>query len=419
MARPRFQALPGTRDLLAPASDRMRALAEVFADEASRAGFDQIVSPMFEDLGVFTRIGESTDIVTKELYDFEDNGGRRIALRPEFTASVCRAYAQNRPVAPWKTWYAGPAFRQEKAQKGRYRQFDQVGAEVIGSHDPDLDTELIALAARFYARIGLTDVTLLINTLGDAADRPRYLDALRTYFGARLDELSDQSRATLEVNPLRVFDSKRPGDAELIADAPLLVDYVSDDAAAAYRRVIDGLQALSIPFVEAPRLVRGLDYYTRTTFEFASTALDAAQNAVGGGGRYDGLVADLGGPDDPGVGFALGVDRTLLACDAEGVFPAVPATTDVFVVATTPGTEALELSFELQNQGWRVERAYDRRSMKAQMKAANKSGAPVAVIIGEDEVENDSVSVRPMSGDTDQVTIPRSVLIQRLKELLP
>lgn len=419
MARPRFQALPGTRDLLSPATDRMRALVEVFADEAVKAGFGQIVSPMFEDLGVFTRIGESTDIVTKELYDFEDNGGRRIALRPEFTASVCRAYAQTRPVPPWKAWYAGPAFRQEKAQKGRYRQFDQVGAEVIGSHDPDLDTELIALAAGFYSRIGLTDVTLLVNTLGDAADRPRYLDALRTYFGARIDELSEQSRATLDVNPLRVFDSKRPGDAAIVAEAPLMIDHVSDDAAAAYQRVIDGLNALAIPFVEAPRLVRGLDYYTRTTFEFASTALDAAQNAVGGGGRYDGLVADLGGPDDPGVGFALGVDRTLLACDAENVFPPDPDTTDVFVVATTDGTEALELASELRAGGWRVDRAYDGRSMKAQMKAADRSGAPVALIIGETEAENDAVSVRPMAGGGDQVTIPRTELTQRLKELLP
>ena len=417
MARPLFQALPGTRDILAPDSERMRALVEVFAEEAERAGFGQVIPPMFEDLGVFTRIGESTDIVTKELYDFEDNGGRRIALRPEFTASVCRAYVQSRPVPPWKSWYAGPAFRQERAQKGRYRQFDQVGAEAIGSHDPDLDTELIALAVRFYQRLGLTDVTLLVNTLGDKADRPGYLDALRAYFGQHLDALSEQSRTTLEINPLRVLDSKRPGDAEIIAAAPVLLDYISDEAAAAYRRVIDGLTALSIQFVEAPRLVRGLDYYTRTTFEFASNALEAAQNAVGGGGRYDGLVADLGGPDDPGVGFALGVDRTLLACDAENVFGAVETAADLFVVATTEGTEALALTQQLRSEGWRVERAYDGRSMKAQMKAANKSGAPVALIIGDTEAADGTVSVRPMAGG-DQVVVPRSHLIQQLKDML-
>lgn len=418
MARPLFQALPGTRDILAPDSQRMRAVVEVFAEEAERAGFGQVVPPMFEDLGVFTRIGDSTDIVTKELYDFEDNGGRRIALRPEFTASVCRSYVQNRPVAPWKSWYAGSAFRQEKSQKGRYRQFDQVGAEVIGSHDPDLDTELIALAMRFYARLGLTDVTLLVNTLGDKADRPAYLDALRSHFGSNLDALSEQSRITLDANPLRVLDSKRPGDAELIAGAPVLLDYISDDAATSYGRVITGLTALKVPFVEAPRLVRGLDYYTRTTFEFASNALDAAQNAVGGGGRYDGLVADLGGPDDPGVGFALGVDRTLLACDAEGVFPASEPTADLFVVATTDGTEALELTQQLRAEGWRVERAYDGRSMKAQMKAANKSAAPVALIIGETEASEGTVSVRPMDGG-DQIAVPRSDLNQQLKDMLP
>ncbi len=223
---------------------------------------------------------------------------------------------------------------------------------------------------------------------------------------AHRTELSEQSRATLDLNPLRVLDSKRPEDAALVADAPMLIDYVSDEAGASYRRVLDGLSDLEIAFIEAPRLVRGLDYYTRTTFEFASNALDAAQNAVGGGGRYDGLVADLGGPDDPGVGFALGVDRTLLACDAEDVFPAKPSTTDVFVVVTTTGTEALLLANDLRSQGWRVERAYDGRSMKAQMKAANKSGAPVAVIVGEDEAAADTVTVRPMAGDGDQVTIP-------------
>jgi len=418
MARPLFQALPGTRDILAPDSQRMRALVEVFAEEAELAGFGQIVPPMFEDLGVFNRIGESTDIVTKELYDFEDNGGRRIALRPEFTASVCRAYVQTRPVPPWKSWYAGPAFRQERAQKGRYRQFDQVGAEVIGSHDPDLDTELIALAVGFYKRLGLTDVTLLINTLGDKADRPGYLDALRAYFGEHLDALSEQSRVTLEINPLRVLDSKRPSDAEIVAGAPVLVDYISDDAANAYRRVIDGLTALSISFVESPRLVRGLDYYTRTTFEFASNALEAAQNAVGGGGRYDGLVADLGGPDDPGVGLALGVDRTLLACDAEGVCGASEPAADLFVVVTADGTEALELTQQLRSEGWRVERAYDGRSMKAQMKAANKSGAGIALIVGEIEAADGTISVRPM-GEGDQIVVPRSELIQQLKDMLP
>ncbi len=390
----------------------------MFRDEAMLAGFAQIIPPMFEDIAVFTRLGESTDVVTKELYDLEDNGGRRLALRPEFTASVCRAYVQERPLIPWKAWYAGPAFRQERPQRGRYRQFDQVGAEVIGSHDPDIDTEVIALAASFYRRIGLNQVVLLINTLGDQADRPRYLEALRGHFSADLDSLSEQSRHTLEANPLRVLDSKRPADADLVAAAPLLIDYVSDDAASAFQRVQGGLRALEIPFTIAPRLVRGLDYYTRTAFEFASSALDAAQNAVGGGGRYDGLVADLGGPEEPGVGFALGVDRTLLACDSEGVFDPQPASPQVWVVAATAGTEALQLTAELRRAGLSVNRSFDGKSMKAQMKAANRSAAPVAVIVGDQEVADDTVSLRLMQGDGNQAVVARREMVSKVKELL-
>ncbi len=421
MARPLFQTLPGTRDLLAPDTDRMRALVEVFAEEAAAAGFGQVVPPMFEDIGVFTRIGEATDVVAKELYAFTDQGGREQALRPEFTASVCRAYAQHRPLTPWKSWYSGPAFRQEKPQKGRYRQFDQVGAEVIGSHDPDLDVELIALAARFYERIGLPDVTLLLNSLGDKADRPGYLAALVAHFDAERGALSEQSQATLAINPLRVLDSKRPEDAELIAAAPVIVDHMSDDAVAAFERVQAGLDALGVSYTLAPRLVRGLDYYTRTTFEFAATSLEAAQNAVGGGGRYDGLVADLGGPDDPGVGFALGVDRTLLACDEAGVFGAPADALDVWVVSTTGDLDGLVIADELRRAGWRVDRSFDHRSMKAQMKAANRSGAAIAVIVGQDEAAAGTVAIRPMRaerGDNPQFEVPRSQMVGQIKELL-
>ncbi|MEM7326371.1 MAG: histidine--tRNA ligase, partial [Actinomycetota bacterium] len=287
MARSEFQTLPGTRDLTEPESGRTRRLVQVFAEEADRAGFGQIVPPMFEDVGVFVRLGEASDVVSKELYSFEDKGGRQIALRPEFTASVCRSFAQLRPLIPWKTWYAGPNFRYDKPQKGRYRQFDQVGAEVIGSNDPDVDVELIALAWRFYQRLGLTGVTLLLNTLGDFAERPVYLDALRTYFEKNREDLSEQSLATMAVNPLRVLDSKRRQDQAIVAEAPVIVDYVSDDAAAAFERVQQGLKALGVPFELAPRLVRGLDYYTRTTFEYVATGLDAAQTAIGGGGPLE------------------------------------------------------------------------------------------------------------------------------------
>ncbi|MEZ5342313.1 MAG: histidine--tRNA ligase [Acidimicrobiales bacterium] len=339
-------------------------------------------------------------------------------MRPEQTASIRRAYGQQRPVTPWKAWYYGPNFRQEKPQKGRYRQFDQVGAEVIGSYDPELDVELIAMAVRFYQRLGLRNVRLLINSLGDKADRPAYLEALVGYFSANLDQLSEQSQLTLAINPLRVLDSKRPQDAALIAAAPILADYLSDDAADAFRQVQAGLDALGITYEVAPRLVRGLDYYTRTTFEFAADSLDAAQNACGGGGRYDGLVADLGGPDDPGVGFALGVERTLLACDAEGVFPAPTNQTEVWVVCTAPSPAGLVLTDQLREAGIRTNRTFDGRSMKAQMKAANRSGAPVAVIVGDDELAADTVSIRPMQGQGEQTTVPRLEMMSTIAELL-
>ena len=401
-------------------------MVQVFASEADRAGFGQIVPPMFEDVGVFVRLGEASDVVSKELYSFTDKGGREIALRPEFTASVCRSFAEQRPLIPWKTWYAGPNFRYDKPQKGRYRQFDQVGAEVIGSNDPDVDAELIALAWRFYQQLGLTGVTLLLNTLGDFAERPVYLDALRAYFTKNRADLSEQSLATMEINPLRVLDSKRREDQAIIAEAPLIVDYVSDDAAAAFERVQRGLKALGVPFELAPRLVRGLDYYTRTTFEFVATGLDAAQTAVGGGGRYDGLVEALGGPPEPGVGFALGVDRTLLACDAEEVFGPQDTEVDVWVVATTTGTEALELAEELRIAGIKTDRSYSGpeggpRSMKAQMKAANRSGAVIAVIVGEDEAAAGNVSVRMLratgdSGESQQFLVERSQVVEQVVE---
>ncbi len=419
MARSDFQTPPGTRDLTEPTSSRVRRLVALFAEEAERAGFGQIVPPMFEDVGVFVRLGESSDVVAKELYSFTDKGGRDLALRPEFTASVCRSFAQTRPLLPWKTWYSGPSFRYDKPQKGRYRQFDQVGAEVIGSDDPDLDTELIALAWRFFAKVGLRDVALSVNSLGDFADRPAYLDALGAYLRSNADALSEQSRATMATNPLRVLDSKRPQDAAVIAEAPILLDFLSESAAVAFERVTAGLKALGVPFQVAPRLVRGLDYYTRTTFEFAASGLDAAQNAVGGGGRYDGLVEALGGPPEPGIGFALGVDRTLLACDAEASFPAERRPIDVWVVSTTAGTEGIELVEALRNDGIRADRAYGGRSMKAQMKVADRSGASIALIMGEDEAAAGTVAVRMLRDGGGQEPIDRSRVLEKVRSLLP
>ena len=402
------------RDILAPESARWRAFTQVFADVVESAGYGLIIPPMMEDLGVFARIGEATDVVSKEMYSLVDQGGRELGLRPELTASVCRSFAQHRPVTPWKAWYSGPMFRQEKAQRGRYRQFDQVGIEVLGVDDPHLDVEVIQLGWDFYRRLGLRQVGLLINSLGEPADRARYVAALRSHFDAAGDELSEQSRATLAKNPLRVLDSKRPQDQDLIASAPTIDQFWSDEAAAHFEAVRSGLDLLDIPYTVDMKLVRGLDYYRRTIFEYAGGTLDSAQNALGGGGRYDGLVEDLGGPPTPGVGFALGVDRTLLACDDEGVFDAPDPAVDAFVVDTTGGAQALAITAALRQAGLRADRAYENRSMKAQMKAANRSGAAYAVIVGTDEVDNGTVALRPLRGDGEQVTIARDSLITDL-----
>jgi len=412
-----FSTSPGTRDILAPDAARWRQFQEVFASVVQDAGYQLIIPPMFEDLGVFLRLGEATEVVTKEMYDFEDKGGRRVALRPEQTASVCRAFVEHRPTTPWKVWYSGPNFRYEKPQQGRYRQFDQVGIEVLGVDDPLLDAEVIALAATFYTRLGLKDVQLAVNSLGDDGDREKYSTALHEYFSANLAQLSEESQITLTKNPLRVLDSKRREDQALINAAPKIRDFLSTDAANHFDSVLRALDALGVKYAIDDRLVRGLDYYRRTTFEFVSTALKAAHTAIGGGGRYDGLVEQLGGPATPGIGFALGLDRTLLACDAENVFPAPNTNVSVFVVDTTGGLHAAEVCNLLRNNAISADRAFDNRSMKAQMKAADRSGAAIALIIGTDEVAAGHIIVRPMNSG-EQYAIAQDQLVAAIRNEL-
>ena len=414
-----FSTSPGTRDILAPDAARWREFQSVFADVVGLAGYDYMIPPMFEDLGVFLRLGESTEVVTKEMYDFEDKGGRRVALRPEQTASVCRAFVEHRPTTPWKVWYAGPNFRYEKPQQGRYRQFDQVGIEVLGVEDPYLDAEVIALAMEFYKRLGLQKIELSINSLGDMGDRERYAMALSEYFQQHAESLSPESQSTLAKNPLRVLDSKRGQDQDVISEAPRISDFLSTEASEHFETVLSALQLHDVKFALNDRLVRGLDYYRRTTFEFNSTALQSAHTALGGGGRYNGLVEALGGPATPGIGFALGLDRTLLACDVEGVFPAPSVAVKVFVVDTTGGEQAARLSSELRSAGISADRAFDDRSMKAQMKAADRSGSAIAIIIGSDEVAADTVILRLMTGGQQRV-VRRSALIDEIRhELKP
>ena len=409
-----FQTSPGMRDVLPPESARRRRFFELFAEVVGAAGYGEVTTPLVEDYGVFARVGDATDLVQKEMYRFTDTGGRDVALRPEFTAAVCRAFAEHRPATPWKVWCGGPLLRYERPQRGRYRQFEQVNLEVLGSTDPMVDVEVIALGWRFFQRLGLRQVTLLVNSLGSPDERARYVDLLRRYFTDNLSALSDQSMATLARNPLRVLDSKRPEEAELIAGAPPIAEVYESASTMHFEAVCAGLELVGIPYTVAPRLVRGLDYYVSTAFEFAGGTLESAQNALGGGGRYDGLIEALGGPPTPGIGFALGVDRTLLACDDEGVFPTPQASVDVFVVDTTGGAAALAITEELRAEGIRADRAFDNRSMKAQMKAADRSGARVAVIVGPDELDAGTVLLRPMRGDGQQTVVPRGRLVGHL-----
>ena len=406
-----FQAPKGTRDILPPESDRWQTLVTVFAEVVGRAGYGLVQSPMFEDIGVFQRLGEGTEVVRKEMYDFYDKGDRHMALRPEGTAPVVRAFNQHRPTVPWKAWYLTPCFRYEEPQAGRFRQHHQVGAEAIGSADPDLDVEVIALQHDFYRALGLSRLSLRLNSMGSPGDRQAYAERLAAWLGQRLGDLDEADRANTADHPLRVLDSKRERTMAVVADAPRITDHLSDDAVAHFERVQAGLDALGVAYEIDPGLVRGLDYYTHSTWEFAAGALTSAQNAVGGGGRYDGLAEALGGKPAPGVGFGAGIERILLAADAEEAFLETAGAVDVFVVDVSGGDAGRDLTFELRRNGISADRAFDARSMKAQMKVADRSGARLALLVGEDELASGVVTMRNLRSGGDQTALPRADVV--------
>ena len=412
-----FRAPVGTRDVLPPESRRWERLVATFSGRVERAGYGLVLSPIFEDVGVFERVGEGTDVVRKEMYDFEDKGGRRIALRPEGTASVVRAYVQHRPPVPFKAWYVAPNFRYERPQAGRFRQHHQVGVEALGTGDPDLDVEVVALAWSVARDLGLTQVDLLLNSLGDDACRPAYLDALRDFLAGHAVELCDEHRERFADSPLRVLDCKRPACRDATDAVPRMVDNLCEECAGHFDRVRRGLDLLGVTYRIEPRLVRGLDYYTRTTFELAASALDSAQNAVGGGGRYDKLAEALGGPATPGIGFGMGIERLLLACDAEGVFPVPGGPVEVFVVDTAGGTIAVGLTAELREAGIGADRAFDGRSMKSQFKSADRSGARLALVVGEREAAEGTVTLRDLRTH-DQEVVPRADVVDHVRKRL-
>lgn len=409
----------GVRDILPAETARWRRFEEDFSACCEQAGYGELRSPMFEELEVFLRLGEETEVVSKEMYDFLDKDGRHMALRPEMTASAARAFIQHSPVLPWKIYYYGPQFRSERPQAGRYRQFSQAGIEVFGVSDPYLDVEVIALGWQFLGSLGLKQLTLQVNSLGDAASRNNYSEQLGRYLAQRAGELSEASQETAQVNPLRVLDSKRDQDQAVIAGAPSCLDFLEVSAAAHFEAVCNGLEKLRIPYQVNPRLVRGLDYYTHTAFEYVSQALKSAQNALGGGGHYDGLVEALGGKPVPGVGFALGVDRIFLACDSEQVFISEQSPVEIFVVDIVGGGEALSLTQQLREAGISCDRAWESRSLKAQMKIADRSGAKFALIIGSNEQAANVVALKDLrSGDVPQEDIPRDEIVLALKDRL-
>ncbi|MDF5751989.1 histidine--tRNA ligase [Spongiactinospora sp. TRM90649] len=415
-----FQSPKGTFDWLPPRSERALRVREAMAEPARRAGYGYIETPTFEDTALFARgVGESTDIVSKEMYTFQDKGGRSITLRPEGTAPVVRAVLQHglhNGRLPVKLWYSGNNFRYERAQRGRYRHFSQVGIEALGAEDPVLDAEVISLGVQGYAALGLGGITLLLNTLGCKECRPAYRAALQGFLrGLDLDEAT---RQRIEINPLRVLDDSRPEVQARLTGVPLVTDHLCQACKAYHEDVRSLLTASGVAYTDDPRLVRGLDYYTRTTFEFVHGGL-GSQSAVGGGGRYDGLSEMIGGPPLPSVGWAIGVDRTVLAMEAEGLFGEDPATgTPVQVYGVPLGEEARRRMFlllaEIRAAGFVADMAFGGKGLKGAMKGADRSGASVALILGERDLAAQAVQMKDLT-TAEQTEVPLAQVVEALK----
>ncbi|CAN2202409.1 HisS Histidyl-tRNA synthetase [Candidatus Nanopelagicaceae bacterium] len=409
MAGQKISAPKGVSEYVPDRSAAFEFVRENLVAPAKRAGYQLIELPVFEDTDLFTRgVGESTDVVSKEMYTFEDRGGRSITLRPEGTAGVMRAVIEHgldRGQLPVKVWYSGQFFRAERPQAGRYRQFYQVGIEAIGLDDPAIDAEVIAIADAGFKALGLTKYRLEITSLGDAESRAAHrVDLMKFISTLDLDEAT-AARAT--INPLRLFDDKRDEMKKAMADAPLLINYLNEKSKAQFELVKMYLDALGIAYVWNPRMVRGLDYYTGTTFEFVHELL-GAQSGIGGGGRYDGLMEQLGGQSLSGIGFGLGVDRALLAAEAEGVIASDAFVSDLFIIplGESAKVEALTIAADLRKVGKVVEIAFGDRALKGAMKGADKSGATYVIVLGESEISSGTVELKEMkTGKTVSVKI--------------
>ncbi|MBV9485867.1 MAG: histidine--tRNA ligase [Frankiaceae bacterium] len=415
-----FSAPKGTYDLLPPESEAFLAVREAMAAPLRRAGYGYIETPTFEHTALFERgVGESTDVVSKEMYSFTTRGGDNLSLKPEGTAGVVRAVVQHRLYAgqlPVKLWYSGSYYRYERPQAGRYRHFSQVGAEALGVDDPALDAEIVSLGAQIYRDLGLTQVRLLLNSLGDAECRPVYRARLVEFLSGL--DLDAETRKRIEINPLRVLDDKRPEVVAQVGDAPVMADSLCDDCKAHYDLVRGYLADLGVTWEETPRLVRGLDYYTRTTFEFVHDGL-GSQSAVGGGGRYDGLSEQVGGPQLPGVGWALGVDRTVLALKAESVEITAGAGCEVFAVPLGAAAKQclVPVVADLRRRGVAADLAYGDRGLKGAMKAADRSGASIAIVVGERDLEAGVAQVKDL-GTGGQEPVALDELLETIEKRL-
>lgn len=409
MAQPKYSTHLGMTDILPDETVKWQAIERIIHKEAKKFNFEEIRTPILEQTELIARgIGELTDIVTKEMFAFK-RGDDQYVLRPECTAPVVRAYVEHhleQRGGSQKLYYIGPMFRAERPQKGRQRQFHQFGAEVLGSDDPVADVEIISLMLAIYHRVGITNTTLKLNSVGDPESRKKYKKALQDFFRPHLNELSKISQERFEKNPLRILDSKEKEDQPFIKNAPVILDFLNEETESHYKQVKDHLDKLNISYTEDPHLVRGLDYYTRTAFELISPDL-GAQDALGGGGRYDLLVEEVGGQPTPAVGFAAGIERLLIACEELDIRLAEPKTVDAYII--TIGKKARNWALtklpELREAGISATMDYKDRSIKAQMKDADRENASFAIIVGENELNEGKFTLRNMKESKEEALV--------------
>ncbi|MDY0323825.1 MAG: histidine--tRNA ligase [Candidatus Carbobacillus sp.] len=415
-------ALRGMVDILPEEAHKWQWLEAVFRETAIRFGYGEIRTPLLEHVELFVRsVGDTTDIVQKEMYMFDDRGGRTVALRPEGTAGVVRAFVEHklygRASLPLKLFYMGPMFRYERPQSGRQRQFHQFGVEALGSDDPMLDAEIIALAWTFLQSIGLETVELHLGSIGCPVCRPRYRERLIDHLLPHRDELCEDCRRRLETNPLRILDCKIDGDKPFVQSAPTMLEYLCEDCQSHFHRVRSALDALGIPYIIDPHLARGLDYYTKTVFEFIDTRI-GAKSTVLAGGRYNGLVKEVGGPDLPGIGFAAGVERLMLLLKSN--FDASPSERMIDVVVSGFGggqTMAWKLLFDLRAAGVRSDWSYDQKKIKAVLRDADRAGARYVVLVGDDEAARGEVTLKDLKNG-EQQSLSYDHFVEHLKSLL-